>query len=187
MFSAVLPTADIRPSATCISTSPGSRRVVSSARQGMSKPYALPGQCLHAARSARSDKSTQWSRSTECAELLEHQVGERQSRRAKQHEATKMRAAKRRKVADAGGGEDDRCDDAEQRIASLDARGEDGDAENGPRNRRHVKERADDGAGAAGFSEAPRGGGGKRAGDILRRASRKARRRGRGGGGRCRG
>jgi hypothetical protein len=36
--------------------------------------------------------------------------------------------------------EDDRCDDAE-RIASLDARSKDGDAENGPRNRRHVKER----------------------------------------------
>jgi hypothetical protein len=52
-----------------------------------------------------------------------------------------MRVAKRRKFADAGGGEDDRGDDAEQRIASLDARGEDGDAENGPRNRRHVKDR----------------------------------------------
>ena len=39
-----------------------------------------------------------------------------------------MRAAKRRKVADAGDGEDDRCDDADQRIASLDARGKDGDA-----------------------------------------------------------
>ena len=65
-----------------------------------------------------------------------------------------MRAAKRRKVADAGGGEDDRCDDAEQRIAPLDARGKDGDAENGPRDRRHMKDRADDGAGAAGFQNA---------------------------------
>src|SRR5258708_16558991 len=65
-----------------------------------------------------------------------------------------MRAAKRRKVADAGDGEDDRCDDAEQRIASLDARGKDGDAENGPRHRRHVKDRADDGAGAARFENA---------------------------------
>src|SRR5258708_37035640 len=77
-----------------------------------------------------------------------------------------MRAAKRRKVADAGGGEDDRCDDAEQRIASLDARGEDGDAENGPRNRWHVKDRADDGAGAAGFQNAARVAGIERAENL---------------------
>jgi hypothetical protein len=68
-----------------------------------------------------------------------------------------MRAAKRRKVADAGDGEDDRCDDADQRIASLDARGKDGDAENAPRNRRHVKDRGDDGAGCGGISERRRG------------------------------
>src|SRR3984893_4761287 len=77
-----------------------------------------------------------------------------------------MRAAKRRKVADAGGGEDDRCDDAEQRIASLDARGKDSDAENGPRNRRHVKDRADDGAGAAGFQNAARVAGIERAENL---------------------
>ena len=41
--------------------------------------------------------------------------------------------SERRKVTDAGGGEDGRGDDAEQRIAALDARGKDGDPENGPR------------------------------------------------------
>src|SRR5258708_12399600 len=77
-----------------------------------------------------------------------------------------MRAAKRRKVADAGDGEDDRCDDAEQRIAALDARGKDGDAENGPRHRRHVKDRADDGAGGAGFENAAGGARIERAEDL---------------------
>src|SRR5258708_9333059 len=77
-----------------------------------------------------------------------------------------MQAAERGEVTDAGAGEDGRGDDAEQRIAALDARGKDGDAENGPRHRRHVKGRADDGAGGAGFENAAGVAGIERAEDL---------------------
>src|SRR5258706_8424957 len=71
---------------------------------------------------------------------LEHHIGERQRRRADHHEAAGMRAAKRGEVTDAGASENDRRDDAEELIAALHARDEDGDAEDGPSHRRNVKD-----------------------------------------------
>src|SRR5712664_175766 len=53
-----------------------------------------------------------------------------------------MRAAQRGEVAYPRRREDDHGNNAEQQVAALDARGEDGDAENGPGNRRNVKEDA---------------------------------------------
>ena len=51
--------------------------------------------------------------------LAQHQVGERQRRRGDQHETAEMRTAQRHEIAEAGRGEQDDGDDAEQLIAAL--------------------------------------------------------------------
>ncbi len=51
-----------------------------------------------------------------------------------------MYAAQRGEVTDTGASENDRGDDAEQLIATLDTRGEDTESEDNPNDRREVKD-----------------------------------------------